>query len=180
MTKAIIHTSEGDIKVDLFDDKAPFTVSNFVKLATGKQQWTDPVTGEPTTEPLYNGTVFHRIIKDFMIQGGDPAGNGTGGPGYMFDDEIDPELTFDKPYLLAMANAGKHRDPATGEIRGTNGSQFFITTVNTSWRNGKHTIFGEVTDEESQKIVKKIESVETDRSDAPVEPVMIETIEILN
>lgn len=80
MTKAIIHTSEGDIKVDLFDDKAPFTVSNFVKLATGKQQWTDPVTGEPTTEPLYNGTVFHRIIKDFMIQGGDPAGNGTGGP----------------------------------------------------------------------------------------------------
>lgn len=98
----------------------------------------------------------------------------------MFDDEIDPELTFDKPYLLAMANAGKHRDPATGEIRGTNGSQFFITTVNTSWLNGNHTIFGEVTDEESQKIVKKIESVETDRSDAPVEPVMIETIEILN
>ena len=179
MTTVIMRTSEGDITINLFDDKAPKTVANFVGLATGEKEWTDPFTGEKSNDPFYNGLTFHRIIKDFMIQGGCPLGNGTGGPGYNFDDEIDPSLTFDHPYLLAMANAGLRRDPFTGEVHGTNGSQFFITTVPTEWLNGHHTIFGEVADDESKAVVDKLEALPTDRSDAPLEPAMIETIEVL-
>ncbi|MCI1935483.1 MAG: peptidylprolyl isomerase [Bifidobacteriaceae bacterium] len=177
-TTAIMHTSEGDIRLNLFDESAPETVANFIGLATGQKEWTDPLTGEKSTDPFYNGLTFHRIIKDFMIQGGDPLGTGVGGPGYEFDDEIDPNLTFDKPYLLAMANAGLRRDPRTGTVHGTNGSQFFITTVPTPWLNGHHTIFGEVADDDSRAVVAALNSVATDRSDAPTEPVLIESVEI--
>ena len=128
MTTIIMRTSEGDITINLFDDQTPVTVKNFLGLATGEKEWTDPFTGQPSHEPFYNGLTFHRIIKDFMIQGGCPLGTGTGGPGYDFDDEIVPELTFDRPYLLAMANAGLRRG-RDGKAHGTNGSQFFITTV---------------------------------------------------
>ena len=166
---ATIHTNHGDIVVELFGNHAPKTVKNFVGLATGEQEWTHPQTGEKKTgTPLYSGTVFHRIIKDFMIQGGDPLGMGIGGPGYQFGDEIHPELQFDRPYLLAMANAGP----------GTNGSQFFITSVPTGWLNGKHTIFGEVKDEASQKVVDELNAVATDPRDRPLEDVVIESIDI--
>lgn len=174
-----MHTSSGDIAISLFDDKAPETVKNFVALANGTRTWTDPITGEASNEPFYNGLTFHRIIKDFMIQGGCPLGNGTGGPGYTFDDEIDPALHFDKPYLLAMANAGLQRDPVSGEVHGTNGSQFFITTVATPWLDGHHTIFGEVSDDASKAVVDALDGIATDPSDAPLDPVMIESIEIL-
>ena len=137
----------GDIALDLFPDHAPNTVNNFVGLARGEREWTDPRTGQKTSRPLYDGTVFHRVIKDFMIQGGDPLGNGTGGPGYQFNDEIHPELAFNEPYLLAMANAGKRMG------KGTNGSQFFITVAPTEWLTGKHTIFGKVL--EGQDVVNK-------------------------
>ena len=167
MTTVIMRTSEGDIKINLFDDKTPETVANFLGLATGEKEWADPFTGQPSHEPFYDGLTFHRIIKDFMIQGGCPLGTGTGGPGYNFDDEIVPGLTFDRPYLLAMANAGLRRG-ADGKIHGTNGSQFFITTVPTEWLNGHHTIFGEVADDESKAVVDKLDSVATDRSDAPL------------
>ena len=120
MTTIIMRTSEGDITINLFDDQTPVTVKNFLGLATGEKEWTDPFTGQPSHEPFYNGLTFHRIIKDFMIQGGCPLGNGTGGPGYDFDDEIVPELTFDRPYLLAMANAGLRRG-RDGKAHGTNG-----------------------------------------------------------
>ena len=169
--KATIHTSEGDIAVELFPNHAPVTVKNFVGLATGEQEWTDPQTGKPTTEPLYNGVLFHRIIPDFMIQGGDPIGTGTGGPGYMFDDEIHPELAFNEPYVLAMANAGKRGG------RRTNGSQFFITSVPTPWLQGKHTIFGKVVDEDSRAVVDKISAVKTDQS-RPLTDVVIESISV--
>ena len=178
MTTIIMHTTEGDIKINLFDDKTPETVANFLGLATGEKEWADPFTGQPSHEPFYDGLTFHRIIKDFMIQGGCPLGTGTGGPGYNFDDEIVPGLTFDRPYLLAMANAGLRRG-ADGKIHGTNGSQFFITTVPTEWLNGHHTIFGEVADDESKAVVDKLDSVATDRSDAPLEPVGITSIEVL-
>ncbi|RSX55638.1 peptidyl-prolyl cis-trans isomerase, cyclophilin-type [Bifidobacterium dolichotidis] len=178
MTNIIMHTSEGDIAITLFDEKAPHTVENFLGLASGKKQWTDPFTGQPSNEAFYNGLTFHRVIKDFMIQGGCPLGTGTGGPGYMFDDEIDPKLTFDKPYLLAMANAGLHLGQ-DGKPHGTNGSQFFITTVPTPWLNGHHTIFGEVSDEASKKVVDHIDATATDGMDRPLEPIMIESIEIL-
>ena len=178
MTTVIMRTSEGDIKINLFDDKTPETVANFLGLATGEKEWADPFTGQPSHEPFYDGLTFHRIIKDFMIQGGCPLGTGTGGPGYNFDDEIVPDLTFDRPYLLAMANAGLRRG-ADGKIHGTNGSQFFITTVPTEWLNGHHTIFGEVADDESKAVVDKLDSVATDRSDAPLEPVGITSIEVL-
>ncbi len=168
MTTVIMRTTEGDIKINLFDDKTPETVANFLGLATGEKEWADPFTGQ----------TFHRIIKDFMIQGGCPLGTGTGGPGYNFDDEIVPGLTFDRPYLLAMANAGLRRG-MDGKIHGTNGSQFFITTVPTEWLNGHHTIFGEVADDESKAVVDKLDSVATDRSDAPLEPVGITSIEVL-
>ena len=178
MTTIIMRTTEGDIKINLFDDKTPETVANFLGLATGEKEWADPFTGQPSHEPFYDGLTFHRIIKDFMIQGGCPLGTGTGGPGYNFDDEIVPGLTFDRPYLLAMANAGLRRG-MDGKVHGTNGSQFFITTVPTEWLNGHHTIFGEVADDESKAVVDKLDSVATDRSDAPLEPVGITSIEVL-
>ena len=178
MTTIIMHTSEGDIRINLFDTKAPHTVENFLGLATGKKEWTDPFTGQPSHEKFYDGLTFHRIIKDFMIQGGCPLGTGTGGPGYDFDDEIDPTLKFDRPYLLAMANAGLRRG-ADGKVHGTNGSQFFITTVPTPWLDSHHTIFGEVADEESKAVVDKLDAVATDGQDRPLEPVMIEAIELV-
>ncbi len=147
----------GDIVVDLFPNHAPKTVANFVELASGEREWTHPKTGKKSKDNLYDGTVFHRVISGFMIQGGDPAGNGTGGPGYKFADEFHPELVFDRPYLLAMANSGP----------GTNGSQFFITVAPTTWLNRKHSIFGEVTDSASQAIVDAIAEVETGAQDRP-------------
>ncbi|MBJ2121797.1 peptidylprolyl isomerase [Arthrobacter sp. MSA 4-2] len=170
--KATIHTNHGDIAVNLFGNHAPKTVKNFVRLATGEITWTHPQTGEETSKPLYDGTIFHRIIKDFMIQGGDPLGQGIGGPGYKFDDEIHPELDFNEPYKLAMANAGIQGG------RGTNGSQFFITSVPTTWLQGKHTIFGDVTDEASRKIVDKLNAIGTDMRDKPLEDVVVSSITV--
>ena len=178
MTTIIMRASEGDIKINLFDDETPETVANFLGLATGEKEWIDPMTGQPSHEPFYNGLTFHRIIKDFMIQGGCPLGNGTGGPGYDFDDEIVPDLKFDHPYLLAMANAGLRRG-MDGKIHGTNGSQFFITTVPTPWLDGHHTIFGEVADDDSKAVVDKLEAVNTDRMDRPTEPVGIVSVKVL-
>ena len=177
MTTIIMRTSEGDITINLFDDQTPVTVKNFLGLATGEKEWTDPFTGQPSHEPFYNGLTFHRIIKDFMIQGGCPLGNGTGGPGYDFDDEIVPELTFDRPYLLAMANAGLRRG-RDGKAHGTNGSQFFITTVPTPWLDGHHTIFGEVADDDSKKVVDKLEALDTDPMDRPLEPAVILSVDV--
>jgi peptidyl-prolyl cis-trans isomerase A (cyclophilin A) len=169
---ATIHTNLGDIRVELFGNHAPKTVDNFVGLASGTKPWTHPESGEPQTGPLYDGVIFHRIIPQFMLQGGDPLGQGFGGPGYQFDDEIHGELVFDHPYILAMANAGLQNG------RGTNGSQFFITTVPTPHLNRKHTIFGEVTDEASQRVVDAIEAVPTDGRDAPLTPVVISSITV--
>lgn len=169
---ATITTNLGTIKVNLFGNHAPKTVANFVGLATGTKEWTHPATGKVSTDPLYNGVIFHRIIKQFMLQGGDPLGQGIGGPGYEFDDEIHGELTFGEPYVLAMANAG------TRGGKGTNGSQFFITTVPTPWLQGKHTIFGEVVDEESKRVVDAIEAVDTDARDKPLKDVVIESITV--
>ena len=169
---ATIHTNHGDIVVNLFGDHAPRTVKNFVGLADGSQAWTDPATGKPGEGPLYTDVIFHRIIPNFMIQGGDPLGQGFGGPGYTFDDEIHPELGFDRPYLLAMANAGKRGG------KGTNGSQFFITNVATPWLTGKHTIFGEVADQASRDIVDALGAVATGPNDKPVQDVVIESVEI--
>jgi len=169
---ATFHATEGDITVNLFGNHAPKTVKNFVGLAAGEIEWTHPGTGKVSKDKLYDGVVFHRIIDDFMVQGGDPLGQGTGGPGYNFDDEIHPELTFTKPYLLAMANAGSRGG------KGTNGSQFFITTVPTTWLQGKHTIFGEVADEASRDVVKKIEAVKKDRNDRPLEDIVITSVTI--
>jgi peptidyl-prolyl cis-trans isomerase A (cyclophilin A) len=164
---ATLKTNQGDIDVRLLPNHAPKTVRNFVELATGEREWINPETGEKSTDKLYDGTVFHRVISGFMIQGGDPLGNGTGGPGYQFEDEFHPELAFDKPYLLAMANAGP----------GTNGSQFFITVSPTAWLTRKHTIFGEVTDAASQKVVDAIASTRTNpRTDRPVNDVVIESV----
>lgn len=158
----------GDIVVDLFPNHAPKTVANFVELATGQREWAHPKTGKKSKDNLYDGTVFHRVISGFMIQGGDPAGNGTGGPGYKFADEFHPELVFDRPYLLAMANSGP----------GTNGSQFFITVAPTTWLNRKHSIFGEVTDSASQAIVDAIAEVETGAQDRPKNEVKINSVTI--
>ena len=160
---AVLRTTQGDITVNLFGLHAPKTVKNFIGLATGEQSWRDPSTGAKQTGPLYKDLVFHRIIPNFMIQGGDPLGTGTGGPGYEFDDEIAPDLDFTKPYMLAMANAGKRGG------KGTNGSQFFITTAATTWLQGAHTIFGEVADQASRDVVDKLGAVPTNRSDRPVE-----------
>ena len=151
-SRVVLHTTMGDITIRLYDDM-PVTAGNFVKLAKSG---------------FYDGTIFHRVIANFMIQGGDPTGTGRGGPGYMFADEFHPELRFDRPYLLAMANAGP----------GTNGSQFFITVGPTPHLNNRHTIFGEVVDAESQKVVDAIASTPTDRMDRPVDPVMIESVTI--
>lgn len=162
---AVFDTNMGKFKVVLFPEKAPKTVENFVGLAEGKKEWTD-LQGKKTHKKLYDGTVFHRVIKDFMIQGGDPKGNGTGGPGYMFGDEIDPSLTHSKPGILSMANAGP----------GTNGSQFFVTVVPTPWLNGRHTIFGEVV--EGMDVVNAISKVETMPGDRPKKEVKINHITI--
>jgi peptidyl-prolyl cis-trans isomerase A (cyclophilin A) len=167
-TFAVIHTSLGDITVQLFADHVPMTVKNFIDLAQGTREWTDPRTKSPSTEPLYSGTIFHRVIAGFMVQGGDPLGTGTGGPGYKFKDEFHSELIFDRKYLLAMANAGP----------GTNGSQFFITVVPTPWLTMKHTIFGEVADAESQDVVEAIAGVKTGPRDRPVQDVVIKNIDI--
>lgn len=169
--KATLHTSLGDIAIDLYPNHAPVTVKNFTGLATGEKEWTNP-QGETSNEPLYNGVIFHRVIPGFMIQGGDPLGTGTGGPGYVFDDEIHPELTFNQPYLLAMANAGKRGG------KGTNGSQFFITVAPTPWLQGNHTIFGKVSDADSRNVVDAIANVKTAGADRPVEDVVIESITI--
>ncbi|WP_432019298.1 peptidylprolyl isomerase [Streptomyces sp. 1222.5] len=163
---ATLKTNHGDIVVWLFPNHTPVTVRNFVELAQGEREWTHPGTGEKTTKPLYDGTTFHRVISGFMIQGGDPLGSGIGGPGYKFEDEFHPDLSFNKPYLLAMANAGP----------GTNGSQFFITVAPTTWLNRKHTIFGEVADPASQKVVDAIAGLPTGRNDRPAEDVVIESV----
>jgi len=168
-------TTEGSFTVRLFDQEVPDTVANFVGLAEGTKEWTHPGTKKKMTNtPFYDGIIFHRVIEGFMIQGGDPLGQGVGGPGYQFDDEISPELDFTEPYVLAMANAG--RDRMTGG--GTNGSQFFITVGPTTWLQGKHTIFGKVTDAASQSVVEKLASVPTDGRDKPLEDVVIESITI--
>jgi peptidyl-prolyl cis-trans isomerase A (cyclophilin A) len=163
---ATLQTNQGRIVLRLFPDHAPKTVRNFVELSEGSREWTDPKTGRPTTSKLYDGTIFHRVIPDFMIQGGDPLGSGRGGPGYKFADEIHPDLRFDRPYLLAMANAGP----------GTNGSQFFITVGPTPWLNGKHTIFGEVI--EGTDVVDKISHLKTGSQDRPAEDVTVESVTV--
>ncbi|MCW2542030.1 MAG: peptidyl-prolyl cis-trans isomerase [Frankiales bacterium] len=165
---ATLHTSAGDININLFGNHAPKTVKNFVDLATGAKEWTHPATGDKTTDNLYDGTIFHRVIENFMIQGGDPLGRGTGGPGYEFADEFHPELSFDRPYLLAMANAGPN----------TNGSQFFITTIATNWLNFKHTIFGEVADAESRAVVDAVGTTRTGAADRPVTDITINSVTI--
>ena len=165
---ATLKTNRGDIKLQLFPNHAPTTVQNFVGLAEGSKEWRDPGTGEMSTKPFYDGLTFHRVIDGFMIQGGCPIGNGTGGPGYQFKDEFHPELTFSKPYLLAMANAGP----------GTNGSQFFITVGPTPHLNMRHTIFGEVAEQEGRDVVDAIATTSTDRQDRPSDPVVIESVVI--
>jgi peptidyl-prolyl cis-trans isomerase A (cyclophilin A) len=163
---ATIKTTMGDIVVHLFDDKAPKTVANFVDLATGKKEWTDPKTGQKSNRPLYNGTIFHCVIPDFMIQGGDPLGNGTGGPGYRFEDEFNADLRHSKPGILSMANSGPN----------TNGSQFFITVKLTPWLDGRHTVFGEVV--KGQEVVNAIVNAPRDPRDKPVKDVVLKEIVI--
>ncbi len=168
MTTAVLHTTLGDITLDLFDNHAPKTVANFIGLSDGSRAWTDPTTGEPGSGALYTDVPFHRIIPGFMIQGGDPTGTGRGGPGYSFGDEFHPELAFNRPYLLAMANAGP----------GTNGSQFFITVGPQPHLNRKHTIFGEVADQPSRDVVDAIATTPTARGDRPVTPVLLTSVTI--
>ncbi len=162
---ATLHTNNGDIRVQLFPDHAPKTVRNFVELAEGTQE-------ANAGKKFYDGVIFHRVIAGFMIQGGDPTGTGTGGPGYAFDDEIHPELSFTKPYLLAMANAGVRGG------RGTNGSQFFVTVGTPTHLQGKHTIFGQIADEQSRGVVDAIAAASTDRRDRPDKDVVIESVTI--
>jgi len=166
-TYAIFDTSEGSIVCRLFEKEAPKTVANFVELAEGKREWTHPVSRKKSKDRLYDGTIFHRVIPEFMIQGGDPAGTGTGGPGYQFEDETKGSPhKFDKPGKLAMANAGPN----------TNGSQFFITDVPTTWLTGKHTIFGEVV--EGQDVVNKITALPRGRNDRPNKDVVLKKVTI--
>ena len=165
---ATLHTSAGDIRVVLFPDHAPKTVANFVGLAQGTKNYTQPNAGGTASGPFYDGSIFHRVISGFMVQGGDPTGTGRGGPGFQFEDEFHPELRFDRPYLLAMANAGP----------GTNGSQFFITVGPTPHLNRRHTIFGEVADAESRAVVDAIATTQTGPQDRPVRDVVIERIEV--
>jgi peptidyl-prolyl cis-trans isomerase A (cyclophilin A) len=164
---ATFDTSRGTFKVRLLPEHAPITVKNFVELATGHREWTDPRDGQRKAEPLYDGTVFHRVIPDFMIQGGDPKGTGTGGPGYQFEDEFPPGApSLERPGLLAMANAGPD----------TNGSQFFVTVASTPWLTGKHTVFGEVV--EGMDVVDSISTVDRDARDRPATPVVLERVQI--
>jgi len=166
-TFAHFTTTEGNFTVRLFEEQAPNTVANFVGLAEGSKEWTDPKNGQKVKKPLYNGLIFHRVIADFMIQGGDPLGNGTGGPGYRFADEFNPSLKHDRPGILSMANAGPN----------TNGSQFFITLVPTPWLDNRHTIFGEVT--EGMDVVQKIGKTATSKpGDRPVKPIAIQSLTI--
>ena len=167
-TTATLRTNKGDIRLVLFADHAPKTVDNFVGLATGQRQYSDPNASGGSSGPFYDGSVFHRVISGFMLQGGDPTGTGRGGPGYKFGDEFHPELQFDRPYLLAMANAGP----------GTNGSQFFITVAPTPHLNRRHTIFGEVADAESRQVVDAIAALRTDRNDRPLDEVVVQRVEI--
>ncbi len=167
-TTATLKTNRGDIRILLFADHAPKTVDNFVGLATGRKDYTQPNASGGNSGPFYDGSVFHRVIGGFMLQGGDPTGTGRGGPGYQFADEFHPELQFDRPYLLAMANAGP----------GTNGSQFFITVGPTPHLNRKHTIFGEVADGPSREVVDAIARTPTGAMDRPVDDVVISTIEV--
>ena len=167
MPTATFVTSEGTFKAKLLPDSAPLTVANFVDLASGKREWRDPRDNQRKTERLYDGTIFHRVIPEFMIQGGDPLGSGTGGPGYKFEDELPPGgPKFDKPGILAMANAGPN----------SNGSQFFVTVAATPWLNNKHTIFGEVT--EGMEIVSKISTLPTAAQDRPQTDVVLERVDI--
>lgn len=167
---AIFHTTAGDLKCELFPSKAPKTVANFVGLASGTKEWTSPISGQKIQgKPLYDGTIFHRVIPSFMIQGGDPMGQGIGGPGYKFEDEFDSSVGFDRPGRLAMANSGPN----------TNGSQFFITEVPTPHLNGKHTIFGQC-DDKAVELVKKIARMPAGPSARPADPVKITHIEIIN
>ena len=161
---ATLKTSMGEIVIHLFDDKAPKTVANFVDLATGTKEWTDPKKREKVKRPLYNGTIFHRVIPGFMIQGGDPLGNGTGGPGYRFEDEFHPDLKHSKPSILSMANAGPN----------TNGSQFFITQKPTPWLDGKHSVFGEVV--KGQNVADAIINAPRDLRDRPMKDVVIQEV----
>ena len=165
---ATLRTNHGDINVTLFAERAPQTVANFVELAQGQREWLDPRSKQRKTRPFFDGLTFHRIIPGFMIQGGCPLGTGTGGPGYSFADEIHPDDAFDRPYLLAMANSGPN----------TNGSQFFITVAATTWLNGKHTIFGEVADAGGRAVVDQIAAVETGAMDRPVQPVVLESVDV--
>ena len=165
---ATLHTNRGDIKIALFGNHAPKTVANFVGLAQGTKDYTTQNASGGASGPFYDGAVFHRVIDGFMIQGGDPTGTGRGGPGYQFGDEFHPELQFDRPYLLAMANAGP----------GTNGSQFFVTVGKTPHLNRRHTIFGEVVDPESRKVVDAIAGTATDARDRPTDPVVINSITV--
>ena len=166
---ATLKTNKGNVVIKLFPDHAPTTVRNFVGLAEGTQEWTDPNTGQKSNDRFYDGLGFHRVIDGFMIQGGCPLGTGTGGPGYDFKDEFHPELQFDRPYLLAMANAGPN----------TNGSQFFITVQATPHLTRRHTIFGEVDDQGSRQVVDAIATTPTDPRDRPLDPVVIEAVEIV-
>jgi peptidyl-prolyl cis-trans isomerase A (cyclophilin A) len=164
--QALLKTNKGDIKLELYEERAPRTVENFIGLATGEQEWEDPETGETRTDSLYEGTVFHRVIEDFMIQGGDPTGTGRGGPGYQFDDEFHDDLTHDSAGTLSMANSGPN----------TNGSQFFITLDAQPHLDGRHAVFGEVVD--GMDTVREIGDVDTDGDDRPAEDVVIETVQI--
>jgi len=166
-TYAVFDTSLGKITCRLFEKDAPNTVRNFIELAEGDREWKDRISGRKGPGPLYNGTIFHRVIPNFMIQGGDPSGTGTGGPGYQFADETKGSPhKFDKPGKLAMANAGPN----------TNGSQFFITVAPTTWLTGNHTIFGEVI--EGQDVVNKITQVQRDRNDKPAKDVVLNSVKI--
>jgi len=165
-TYAILNTSEGKITARLFEKEAPKTVANFIELAEGDKEWTHPIKGTKGKEKLYDGTVFHRVIEGFMIQGGDPLGSGRGGPGYQFGDEFHPDLAFNRPYLLAMANSGP----------GTNGSQFFITVGPTPHLNRKHTIFGEVT--KGSDVVDAIAKAPTSSGDRPRTDIVINSVSI--
>lgn len=159
-------TSMGELVLRLFEDKAPKTVGNFVGLANGSKEWTDPKSRQPVKRPLYNGTIFHRVIPDFMIQGGDPLGTGTGGPGYRFEDEFHPELKHSKSGILSMANAGPN----------TNGSQFFITHKATPWLDGKHTVFGEVV--KGQGVIDSIANAPRDSRDHPLKDIFLIEVSI--
>jgi len=166
--QATLHTNRGDIRIDLFPTEAPATVANFVSLAKGEPTPSDVKAGKGRTTPFYDGLIFHRVISGFMIQGGCPDGSGRGGPGYKFEDEFAPELSFDAPYKLAMANSGP----------GTNGSQFFVTVGPTPHLQNRHTIFGEVTDTESRAVIDAIASTPVGGGDRPHDDVVIERVTI--